>query len=550
MANDKLVAFHRMRLDELRRDRSTWEAQWTEAAQRVIPADSNIFQSAGQTGLLVPGQKNTQYMFDATPALACQRFASVIESLSTPQNSRWHFLAAADKTLQANRRVREYFEQVTDILFAERYRPGSNFVANTQQVYLSQGAYGNGIMYVDMPEDRKGLRYRNVHLGETYFVENHARVVDTVYRTFWLTARQAVQLFPKGLPEAIRTAANDAKRCETKYQFLHVVAPRDDYIPGMLGNAGKRFTSCYISVQPEALLSEGGYNSFPYAITRYTQAAGEIYGRGPAQWVLPAIKLLNEQKKTLIKQGHRTVDPILLAHDDGSLDGFTMRAGYLNKGGLSAEGRRLVDVLPVGRVDVGEKMMEMEIKVINDAFLISLFQILVETPQMTATEVLERAREKGMLVAPLAGRMQSEFLGPLIERELEVLAAQGLLPPPPPLLAQSGGQYKIEYDSPMSRMQRAEAAAGFMRTLNTAAEYAKMTQDPSPLDYFNFAEVMPALMDINGVPTRWVATDDQVAAKQQLRTQQAQQAQMGQSAPGLAQLLKVAPDIIKTNPNQ
>ena len=36
--------------------------------------------------------------------------------------------------------------------------------------------------------------------------------------------------------------------------------------------------------------------------------------------------------------------------------------------------------------------------VINDAFLVTLFQILTETPEMTATEVIERTREKGALL--------------------------------------------------------------------------------------------------------------------------------------------------------
>lgn len=546
----KALAFHKMRLSALRTDRGSWEAQWTEAAQRVIPSDSTHFssQGAGPTPS-TRGAKLTDHMFDATPALACQRFAAVMESLSTPQNSKWHFLSPSDKMLKSNRRVREYFEELTNILFQERYRPGAGFVSNTQQVYLSQGAYGNGVVFIDAPENNRGLRYRNVHLGETYFVENHARIVDTVYRTFWLTARQAVQMpWAGALPDQIKEAARNPHQSEQRFEFVHCVYPREDYIPGVLGDQGKRFVSIYFTCTPEAYLSEGGYNSFPYAITRYTQTSGEVYGRGPAQWVLPAIKLLNEQKKTVLKQGHRIVDPILLAHDDGNLDGFTMRSGYLNKGGVSAEGKLLVQPLPTGRVDVGEKLMEMERQVINDAFLISLFQILVETPQMTATEVLERAREKGMLVAPLAGRMQAEFLGPMIERELEVLEAQGLLPSMPAILSDAGADYKIEYDSPMSRMQRAEGAAGFMRTLQTASEYTKMTGDATPLDHFNFDQVMPDLLDINGAPVSWTSTEDQIAEKRKARQAQAEQEQMANAAPGMAQMLKAAPGLVSGQP--
>jgi hypothetical protein len=51
---------------------------------------------------------------------------------------------------------------------------------------------------------------------------------------------------------------------------------------------------------------------------------------------------------------------------------------------------------------------------------------------MTATEVLERTREKGALLAPTTGRQQSKALGPMIEGELEILARAGALPELPP----------------------------------------------------------------------------------------------------------------------
>ena len=282
-------------------------------------------------------------------------------------------------------------------------------------------------------------------------------------------------------------------------------------------------------------------------MARYTQASGEVYGRGPAQWVLPAIKVLNEEKRTVLKQGHMTVEPVYLAHDDGNIGSLSLQAGKLNPGGVDAQGRMLVHPLPVGRLDIGEKLMEMERTVINDAFLITLFQILVDTPQMTATEVMERAKEKGMLLAPTAGRMQSEFLGPLVERELDLLSQQGLLPPPPSILMQGGeaAEYKIEYDSPMSRMQRAEKAAGFMRALDLAANYASTTMDSSPLDFFNFDAAMPEILDINGAPTAWTNSIQDVMKKRADRAAQQQQQQMVQAAPGMAAMMKAAPDLTK-----
>jgi head-to-tail connecting protein len=180
----------------------------------------------------------------------------------------------------------------------------------------------------------------------------------------------------------------------------------------------------------------------------------------------------------------------------------------------------------------------MEKAVINDAFLITLFQILIDTPQMTATEVLERAREKGMLLAPTAGRLQAEFLGPLIEREIDLLARQGLLPRVPTILAEAATEYRIEYDSPMSRMQRAEKAAGFMRALDSAANYAKLTGDLEPLDFFNFDTATPEILDIQGAPIAWTRTIEEVEQRRATRTQNAQTQQMIDAAPAAASVMK------------
>ena len=537
--------FHLQRLGALRTDRSDWDQQWEEAAQRVYPAHVDTFTSRMSNIVGGGGDKKTDKQFDATVSFAALRFASVMESLVTPQNSIWHRMKATDPVLGRNRQVREFFDKLNQVLFDHRYRPVGNFVGNTQQTYLSLGVYGNGILYIDTPDSGKGLRYRNVHLAETYFVENHARIIDTVYRAYFLTARQIVQEANWDVPQEIKEAAAQASQTEKKFEILHCVYPRDDYVPGRMDGKGKAFASEYILVEKKHVLREWGYDTFPYAISRYTQSAGEVYGRGPAQWALPAIKTLNEQKKTVLKQGHRVVDPVLLSHDDGTLGSFSLRAGAMNPGGVNKDGKALVHVLPTGSIAVGDKMMEMEKAIIHDAFLITLFQILIDTPQMTATEVLERAREKGMLLAPTAGRQQAEFLGPMSEREIDLLARQGLLPRIPSILLQAETEYRFVYDNPMSRMQQAEKASGFMRALGTASEYAKMTGDLEPLDHFNFDVAMPEILDIHGAPVSWTHTMEEVQAKREGRAAAVEQQQQVDQAPAMASVAKTASDMMK-----
>jgi hypothetical protein len=172
----------------------------------------------------------------------------------------------------------------------------------------------------------------------------------------------------------------------------------------------------------------------------------ETYGRSPAMQVLPALKTLNAEKTTFLKVGHRAADPTLLTYDDGLVDP-TMKPGAINKGGMSAEGKPLIGILPTGQIQVTKEMMDEERSLINDAFLVTLFQILTETPTMTATEVIERTNEKGILIAPTVGRQQSEYLGPLIHRELDLLSRMKKLPPMPDVIRRTKGDYNVVYTS-------------------------------------------------------------------------------------------------------
>jgi hypothetical protein len=254
--------------------------------------------------------------------------------------------------------------------------------------------------------------------------------------------------------------------------------------------------------------------------------------------VLPAIKTLNEEKKTMLTQGHRAVNPVLFVHDDGVMDTPSMKPGFVNMGGVTADGRPLVHALPTGNLAIGKDMMNEERQVINDAFLVNIFQILVDTPQMSATEVIERTREKGILLAPTIGRQQSEYLGPMVDRELDLLSSQKLLPPMPQILIEAKGDYTIQYDSPLSRAQRAEEAAGIMRTIETAINVVNVTQDHAPLDHFNWDTIIPEVAEIQAVPARWMRGMEEVKLMRAGRAQQQQEQATIQAAPAAAAMVK------------
>lgn len=545
-SKDEILAESLQEFSQLQTMRATFGTHWEEVAELVLPTSRNTFFYGNYN---TPGQKKTEQQVDASAALALERFSAIFNSMLTPANQTWHQLGASDPHLMKDRATRLWFEAATKTLFKYRYMPIANFASQNNNVYQSLGAFGNGTMFVDSfqgVEGQKGLRYKNLPLGEMYFRENHQGLIDGFCRWFRLTPQQALKQFePDSIPDGVKALAEQA--AQMPLDFLHRVCPRDDYDPDRYDAKGKPYASYYICLNPKALLTvkgakdwEGGYTSFPAPTSRYIQTPGEVYGRGPAMQVLPAIKTLNAEKRDFLTQGHRAVAPVLLTYDDGVMDGVSLRPGALNKGGVSSDGKALIQTLPIGNIQVSKEMMDEERSLIDSSFLVDLFKLLLDSdPKVfTATQVTEMMAQRGILIAPTIGRQQSEYLGPLIERELDVLSDLRLLPPMPPLLREAGGDFQVIYTSPLARDMRAQEAAGFMRWMETLIQIANVTGDPSVFDRVNIDEANPALADINGVPILWVASDEQVAQKQQARAQaQAKQEQI-QAAPAAAALLK------------
>jgi hypothetical protein len=524
------------RLGKAKSNRLNWESYWQEVSELVLPNMSNTFFEGGYS--LTQAQKKDQKRFDGSAEIAATRLASTMESLLTPRNSRWHGISTDNPNLNKLRRVREWQDTTTDILFKHRYSSQANFGSQAFEHYLSVGVLGTGCMFVDKLLPR-GFRYAQIHVAQVYFYENHQGIVDEALRPFKLTAKQAAQKFGEdNLPDDIKKAVKESP--EQQFDFIHCVMPREDRDYNRKDFKGMAFGSYYVARNSAKVVMEEGYNTFPYAISRYITAPGELYGRSPAMQALTNIKVLNEQKKTMLKQGHRAVDPVILAHDDGVMDSFSLKPGAINTGAMTGDGKRLVDVLPVGNIAVGDKMMQMERDEISAAFMTDLFAIFMERPQMTATEIVELAREKGVLFSPIMGRQESEFLSVMIEREMDLANQQLLLPPMPPELIEAQGEYKITFDNPLSRAQKAEQAAGLMRTVDWAANMAAQSQDPTPLDHFEWDVIVPELSHINGVPASWMKSPERLAEMRKGRQQAAETQQVIDAGPTIAALQKNA----------
>lgn len=506
---------------ELFAGRATWEDHWRQVAQRVCP---RLDEFQGQR---TPGGRRTEYQLDSTAAIGLERFGAAMEGFLCPQGQTWHTLRCRIPEVQKLPRVQRYLDQVTRALFDARYAPSANFQQQFHEVQLHLGLFGTAPFWVD-EQPGKGLVYRSVHLAEIAVCENQHGLVDTVYRMWQPTLRQVAQRFGQdNLPPKARDTLRT--KPESKIWMIQCLRPREDWNPEALNSNRFPIESIVVARDERHVVATGGYSTMPLLVSRYVTSAREVYGRSPAMTVLPDIKMANQIASVLIKRANFAADPPLAAADDGVLSRVQWKPGKVTVGALNMRGEYMVRPMELG----GDPTFAMEMlnqsrAIINDAFLVTLFQVLRDGPEpRSAAAVLERVRERGILLAPSAGRQHTEVLGPMIEREIDLLARMGWLPPMPEELREVGGAIRVVYDNPLSRAARSEGAAGFLQYVQQVAPLAQ--SKPEVLDIFDWETMLPELAQINGVPARWLADLDAMRQRTEQRQMQTQGAELAQA---------------------
>jgi hypothetical protein len=513
--------------------RHTFDDHRREVAERVIPRKNELQRN--KSGDTQKGEKRTEKVFDSTPGLALDRFAAAVQSLVSPSNQTWHGLRAVDEELKENKGVQRYLDEVNRRLFAARY--AANFAPQSSECYYDLGWAGTMALFIG---DRlgRGLYYDSIGIEQLFMAENEFGAIDKVHREHYMTARQAAREFGlEKLPSPIKNAAEN--KPETEFKFIRCYKPNEDLKPWRMDYKGMQFSSYVIAADFRDIISEGGYRTFPIAVGRYSVTSNEIYGRSPAMTVLPDIKMLNEMERTTIQAAQLATLPPLLAHKDGILDAIRLTPAAINYGGVDDNGRQMVQPMQFGqRVEIGIEMRDQKRMVVKEALWNTLFAILVESPNMTATEALIRAQEKGALLAPPAARIESEFLSPMVEREIDILAAAGQLPPMPDELLERGGIYAIEFQNPLALARRSGEGVAILRAFEQLAPMAQVIGPEKAFKRINMDEATKILLDVNGFPAKAIYSDEEIAAINEELAAQAQAQQILQAAPVAASAAK------------
>jgi len=515
--------------------RGTFESHWSKAARIASPRDDHFNQET-----FTQGQQVRRFQYDETAELALDRATALYGSVTTPENQKWHKTRATIEELNKIQAVREYFDMVTETLFQWRYSPKAGFAVSKHESNRSLIGFGTGGSFIGAgagdPRFRTPLWYKAIHLSELFLSENQQGFVDKVYRRYRMSGRQLISEYgeeniPSGLLDQVK------RDSEHFFMVIHAVKPNPKFDPESLNPDKFRYISRHWmrDSDDDTFLRKGGFRTFPYAITRDSRRPTEQYGRGTLLRVLPAIQMRNQMKRTQIRVWHMASDPALLLKDDSSIDTVDLRAGRAVIGGLDAVGNPTIVPFQSGAsFDISQEFLDQEKVTIQEAFLLDLFLAAADLEgrdRVTATEILARDRERVRIMTPISGRDETESLGPMIERELDILNDFGLLPDMPPELIEAEGEFDIEFTNPLSVSRRSDEAIGSVQTVQGIMELGQV--DPSVLDIINGDEYGRILARANSSPEILLRSPEEVEFIRQQRMEAETLEKAAQAAPGV-----------------
>jgi len=492
---------HVKRFDYLKSRRDNWDTHYQELADYMLPRKADIVKKRSR------GEKRMELIYDGTALQSIDLMAAFLHGMLTSGASPWFHLDVKDEMINRDDDVREWLQDSSMRMMQAFQR--SNFETEVHEAYVDLVVFGTACMFCEM--DRKNLRFSTRHISEYYVQEDQYGMVNTVYRLYRMTANQAVDRFGlERVGDFIRK--RHEKNGDEEVEILHAVMPRTNRDVTAPDNMNMPFMSVYVCKATGMEISQGGFEELPYVVPRFLKATGEVMGRSPAMTALPDVKMLNLMSKTIIQAAQKQIDPPLLVPDDGFLLPIRTQPGGLNF--FRSGSRDTITPLNTGaNIPIGLNMEEQRRAAIRQAFYVD--QILTAgSPQMTATEVVQRQEERMRVIGPVLGRLMNEMLRPLIDRVFALMLRNDMLATPPEIL--QGRDIDIEYVSPLARAQKSSSLNNTMRALEILLPLAQSLPVGDHLDPDGLVQ---HVTDSLGVPKSTLRSQREVDETRQARAQ-------------------------------
>jgi hypothetical protein len=188
-------------------------------------------------------------------------------------------------------------------------------------------------------------------------------------------------------------------------------------------------------------------------------------GRGPVTFSLPDIKTLNKTKELTLKNASMAIAGAWTVRDDGVVNVNTVQIYpgakipvESNDGGVYGASIKRLEA--AGNFDVSNLIIQDLRRTINEMMFAEPLGP-IDLPVKSATEVSLRQQELSKRIGSAFGRLQYEFIGPLINRMLHILEEFGHIDVQN--FRADGGVINIQHTSPLAMAQDEEELISVFR---------------------------------------------------------------------------------------
>lgn len=521
MMSPEAVEKRLKRHEQRRSERLRNESITRECFDFVNPARGFGFNGEG-TFDATTEQSRRARVLSSVSADAAENLAANLVAGAVPANAQW-FEMAVSGAREADKR---WLSDAAQIIWENIH--GSNFDAEVFDSMFDVVAAGYCALYVDEDRDIGGYTFETWPLHQVYVGSTKpGGPVDIVERAHQMTAEQAANAYGfENLSEKTRDLVQT--KPDTMVDFVHIIEPRRMSVPGALLAKNLPIASLVIEKAGKHLVRESGYHEMPVIVPRWARLPQSAYATGPVASALPDIRMLNRLRHNELSATELAVAGMWIAEDDGVLNPKTVKVGP----------RRIIVANSVDSMKplltgsdfkvafTAEERLE---RAIRKRLLADQLQPQ-DGPQMTATEVHVRVALIRQLLGPVFGRLQAEFLQPLVERCFGLAYRAGILGAAPQSL--SGRSFHVKYVSPLARSQKLEDVTAIER-YGVFVSQQRQAGFEQAADLYDPDEASRRVADGLGVPKSIVPDAKKVQAIREARKedqQQQQQAMQQQAA--------------------
>jgi len=511
------------RMEALKSARTVHELVWRDCFMLTDP-----IRASGLQGPVMDANeiaRAVSLIFDSTASDAKRVLNASIMSGMTPANSLWFKMRVNGEDDEGTR----WLDDASELLWENIHN--ANFDSEASDCVDDCMGAGWFALYIDEDRDNGGLYFEHWPMAGVYVASSRpGGRIDTVFRPYKLTAEQAVTEFSKrgdNLPKQITDAAETTP--DRQFEFCHCIYPRGVSVVGAVRSKNLPIASVTLCCDVKATVRESGYHEMPVVVARWKKIPNSCYGVGPVLDALPDIRTLNDIVKLEYANLDMAVSGMWIAEDDGVLNPRTVKVGP-RKIIVANSVDSMKPLQPAANFNVAFTEKEKLQGNIRRTLMADQLQPQ-DGPAMTATEVHVRVDLIRQLLGPIYGRLQAEYLQPLITRCFGLAYRAGVFAPPPDSLA--GRNFSVQYQSPLARAQKLEEVTAIERFMGDVSVIAQV--DPSVMDNVDTDEAARQTAKGLGVPDSIIRPSDKVLEfrqKKQAAAAQAQQQQLGMEVQG------------------